>query len=68
MDEDFDDMPIQIDPVAARGDVLIRLAAAVDRAVDEDTIAFLKMYMGKVVMSIKLPPQADLVAIKGGMN
>jgi hypothetical protein len=65
MEEMFEG-PVYADPVVDRGEVLIKLAEAVERTSNFKSQKLLHDYMDKVLKSIKLPPQAQLTVIEGG--
>lgn len=54
------------DPIIDRGDVLIRLAKAIDGCGSPGVRDVLFNYMNKVSDTIKLPPKGELIAFPGG--
>lgn len=66
---DNDDMSIEFlptgDPVADRGDAMIRLARQVEVTKNRDAKALLLAYMQKTYHSVKLPPMGQLIAMPG---
>jgi hypothetical protein len=66
---DDDDMNIEFiptgDPVADRGDAMIRLARQVEVTKNRDAKGLLLAYMEKVYHSVKLPPMGQLYPMPG---
>jgi hypothetical protein len=66
---DDDDLNIEFiptgDPVADRGDAMIRLARQVEVTKNRDAKGLLLAYMEKTYHSIKLPPMGQLYSMPG---